>query len=120
MMGRAVKQKIKAVDISWEAVGEKLQIRPQPFNQRLTTMDKKVSTLVEIARAADLSLYYFLEDYADSPTNSLNPIVTHKQHMATLGLLRQLLKDKDQAIAAYRKVIQTYKLLLDERKRDKI
>lgn len=61
MNGKILKEKVKKADIKMKILAERLNIKPQSLQNRFKRKDISVSFLIELAHAANKSVYYFIE-----------------------------------------------------------
>jgi transcriptional regulator with XRE-family HTH domain len=61
MNGNILKEKLQSIDIQFVDLSRKLNISPQSLQSRLKSKDISISFLVEICKAVNKSLYYFVK-----------------------------------------------------------
>ena len=119
MTGQEIKQQIEEAGVSIDEVASRLDLPPKQLTKLLTSSDITVSFLMQIAKATGKGLAYYITEL-DEPTGK-RPIsrqvarVAYEKDLITLDLMRKLLNEKNQTIAAHRETIQVYEWLLKEK-----
>ncbi|WP_459212456.1 hypothetical protein [Aquimarina rhabdastrellae] len=103
MTGEFLKEKIKSTGFQQVEVASRLGITPQSLESKLKSKDIKVSFLLEVARALNKNIYFFLDelqqqyyikDYNNSSDNSMtsDPVIpdTPVSEMVSEELVKKL------------------------------
>ena len=120
MSGNFVKEKIERAGIPLAEVARSMNITPQTLNERLNVHDIKVGVLSDIARALGKSIYFFFDESEDiKESTKREPVARYSARQAQKSSsseenIQQLLRAKDDIIAAQRKTIQAYERLLQQ------